>query len=315
MKFFSEQACHRAGLFLLIALTSACATSPQARLLVDNPPDIRQRVELTEVPFFPQLDFYCGPSSLASIISYRGTAVEPEQIAPLIYVPELKGSLQTEVISATRRFDLLPVLLDGKLESIVREIDAGNPVFVLQNLGLDSIPVWHYEVVVGYDFDERMVILRSGVNKRVLRSFTLFEKTWQRADYWALAITSADSIPVTASEDAFVTTAIDMEQVGSTRTAHRAYLTALQRWPDSLLAHIGAGNTAYQLGDYTAAQRAYRIALEIDPDKAEIWNNLSYALAQMDMHEDSMAAIERALQLDPDNQNFRDSYRELSTWE
>ena len=302
-------------MFLLVVLASACATSPQTRLLVDNPPDIPEQVELTEVPFFPQLEYYCGPSSLASIISYRGTAVEPEQIAPLIYVPELKGSLQTEVVSATRRFDMLPVLLDGKLESILREIAAGNPVFVLQNLGLDSIPVWHYEVVVGYDFNERVVILRSGVNKRVLRSFALFEKTWQRADYWALAVVSADSIPVTASEDVYVNTVIDMEQVGSTETAYRAYLTALQRWPDSLLAHIGAGNTAYELGDYNAAESAYQRALEIDPDKAEIWNNLSYTLAQLDMREPSMVAIRRALELDPDNQNFQDSYNELSSWE
>ncbi len=109
MKYFPKRACRWAGAFLSVALLGACATSPQTRLLVDNPPDIPQQVELTEVPFFPQLDYYCGPSSLASIISYRGTAVEPEQIAPLIYVPELKGSLQTEVISATRRFDLLPV--------------------------------------------------------------------------------------------------------------------------------------------------------------------------------------------------------------
>jgi tetratricopeptide (TPR) repeat protein len=92
-------------------------------------------------------------------------------------------------------------------------------------------------------------------------------------------------------------------------------LTAAQRWPESLLALIGVGNTAYELGDYRAAQHAYQNALEINPDKAEIWNNLSYALAQMDLHEPSMAAIERALELDPDNQNFRDSYNELSTWE
>jgi hypothetical protein len=315
LKHFPKHACRWAGAFLSVALLGACATSPQTRLLVDYPPDIPQQVELTEVPFFPQLEYHCGPSALASIISYRGTAVEPDQIVPLIYVPELKGSLQTEVISATRRFDLLPVLLDGKLESILRELAAGNPVFVLQNLGLDSIPVWHYEVVVGYDFSEQVVILRSGVNKRVIRSFALFEKTWQRADYWALAVTSADSIPVTASEHAYITTAIDMEQVGSTETAHRAYLTAAQRWPESLLALIGLGNTAYELGDYRAAQHAYQNALEINPDKAEIWNNLSYALAQMDLHEPSMAAIERALELDPDNQNFRDSYNELSTWE
>jgi hypothetical protein len=81
------------ALFLL-AYLGGCATSPQTRLLLDNPPDIPPRVELTEVPFFPQQQYHCGPSSLASVINYRGTPVEPDQIAQMIYVPGLKGSLQ-----------------------------------------------------------------------------------------------------------------------------------------------------------------------------------------------------------------------------
>ena len=173
---------------ILLAFLGGCATSPQTRLLLDNPPDIPSRVELTEVPFFPQQEYHCGPASLASIISYQGTPVEPDQIVKLIYVPELKGSLQAEVVAAARQFELLPVQLDGTLESLLREIAAGNPIFVLQNLGLDLVPVWHYEVVVGYDFDERIMIMRSGTKPRVYRSFALFEKTWQRAGHWALAI-------------------------------------------------------------------------------------------------------------------------------
>ena len=300
---------------VLLVFLGGCATSPQTRSLLDNPPDIPPRVELTEVPFFPQQEYHCGPASLASIISYRGTAVEPEQIVPLIYVPDLKGSLQAEVIAATRQFELLPVQLDGTLESLLREIAAGNPIFVLQNLGLDLVPVWHYEVVVGYDFEQGTMIMRSGARPRVSRSFALFEKTWQRAGHWALAIVPADTIPQTVSASAFLEAVIGLEQVGRTNTAHRAYTTALRRWPESLLAHSGLGNSAYALGEFTEAESAYRAALQIDPEKAEVWNNLAYALAQQGRYEAAIGAINRALELDPGNQNYKHSYRELSTWQ
>ncbi len=298
----------------LLAYLGGCATSPQTRLLLDNPPDIPPQVELTDVPFFPQQQYHCGPASLASIINYRGTPVEPDQIAQMIYVPGLKGSLQIEVEAATRQFEMLPVQLDGKLESLLREIAAGNPIFVLQNLGLDAVPLWHYEVVVGYDFDERVFILRSGVNARVSRSFAVFEKTWQRADHWALAVVSVDSIPATASADAYLDAVIGMEQVGRIESANHAYSTALRRWPENLLASTGLGNTFYAMGEFVDAEAAYRSALMIDPQKAEVWNNLAYTLAQLGRHESSIDAIGRALELEPDNQNFKDSYNEIVNW-
>ena len=302
------------ALFLLPYL-AGCATSPQTRLLVNDPPDIPPRVELSEVPFFPQQDYHCGPAALAGIMNYRGVEVLPEQIAELVYVPELKGSLQVEVEAAARQFDLLPVKLDGRLESLLREIDAGNPVFVLQNLGLDLYPVWHYEILIGYDFDDRQMILRSGVHRRITRSFALFEKTWQRAGYWALAVVATDEIPATASAEAFLDAVIAMEQVGRVETAHSAYATARRRWPDNLLAHIGYANTAYAMGKFSAAESAYRAALALDPGKGEVWNNLAYTLAQLGRHEASMDAIHRALKLDPANQNFKDSLNELSNWQ
>jgi len=315
LKFANRRARAITCTLVLLAFLGGCATSPQTRSLLDNPPDIPPRAELTEVPFFPQQEYHCGPASLASIISYRGTAVEPEQIVPLIYVPELKGSLQAEVIAATRQFELLPVQLDGTLESLLREIAAGNPVFVLQNLGLDLVPVWHYEVVVGYDFDQRIMIMRSGLKPRVTRSFALFEKTWQRAGHWALAIVPADSIPQTVSASAYLEAVIGLEQVGRINTAHRAYTTALRRWPENLVAHSGLGNSAYALGEFAEAESAYRAALQIDPEKADVWNNLAYALAQQGRHEAAIGAINRALELDPVNQNYKDSYHELSHWQ
>lgn len=299
------------ALFIALFLC-ACATPPQTRGLIDDPPRIPPRVELTSVPFFPQQQYHCGPAALAAIINYEGGAVIPDQIVEQIYVPELKGSLQVEIVAAARQFDLLPVRLNGRLESLLREVAAGNPVFLLQNLGLDLYPVWHYEILVGYDLDQRQMILRSGVHRRITREFALFEKTWQRAGHWALAVVATDSIPATASAEAYLEAVIGMEQVGRISGANAAYATALRRWPDSLLAHSGLGNTAYALGEFSAAESAYRDALALDPEKAEVWNNLAYTLAQLGRHEASMEAIRRAVELDPDNENFRDSLNEIS---
>jgi tetratricopeptide (TPR) repeat protein len=298
------------ALMMVLAL-GACATSPQTRLLLANPPDLPAHVELTEVPFFPQQQYHCGPAALAGIINYRGIAVLPDEIARLVYIPELKGSLQVEIAAATRQYDLLPVQLDGQLESLLRELAAGNPIFVLQNLAIEAFPMWHYEILIGYDLEQRHMILRSGVNRRITRTFSLFEKTWQRAGHWALAVVDPDSIPATASREAYLAAVIDMEQVGSLSSAHRGYVSALRRWPDSLLALSGLGNTAYGLEDYEAAESAYRAALVIEPGKAELWNNLAYALAGLGRRQDSLEAIEHALELDPYNATFQASRREL----
>jgi len=293
---------------------SACATSPQTRLLLDNPPDLPAVVELSAVPFFPQQQYHCGPAALAGIINYQGTAVVPDEIARLVYIPDLKGSLQVEIAAATRQFDLLPVQMDGQLESLLQELAAGNPIFVLQNLAIDAYPVWHYEILIGYDLEQRHMILRSGVNRRITRTFALFEKTWQRAGHWALAVVDPDSIPATASPEAYLAAVIDMEQVGRLDSARRGYASALLRWPDSLLAFSGLGNTSYALKDYAGAESAYRAALVIEPGKAELWNNLAYALAQLGRRQASLDAIEQALELDPDDTTFQQSWRELSDW-
>ena len=303
-----------AGMLFILAFVSACATPLQTLSIREKPPDIPTRVELSSTPFYPQLKYYCGPAVLAALANYRDIDVLPSDIAPLIFVPELKGSLQEEVIAATRRFNLLPVLLDGSLESIFREIASGNPVLVLQNLGFDIYPKWHYAIVIGYDLDQETIVLRSGTRERLVRPFSLFERTWQRGGHWSLAIVAPGQVPVTVNAENFINTLIEFEQTSGSYPAYQGYLSAAKKWPSSALARIGLGNTAFALGEYQQSEDAYKVALELSPEMAEAWNNLAYALAQQGKTDESLDAITNALKISPDNKNYLDSLSELKRW-
>ncbi len=299
------------GAFLLPAFLGACSTAQQTLEIRQNPPDISHQRELVNTPFFPQTEYHCGPAALASIIQYHKISTKPEDIARLVYTPGLQGSLQIEMVAASRQFDLLPVKLNGRLESLFREIDAGNPVLVLQNLGLAAYPFWHYAVVVGYDLTTQYIVLRSGTEKRLVRPFDNFERTWQRADHWGLVIVPPDKVPATANADAYLETIIDLEQSGRLDSAYNAYQQAAKHWPDSPIAYMGSGNTAFALGRYADSTTAYQQLLAISPEAPAAWNNLAYALAKQGKKQSALAAINKAIQLDPDNKNFRDSHDEL----
>src|SRR5690606_23398126 len=126
----------------LLAL-SGCASAPRYDA------DAIPAIELTDVPFFPQTDYQCGPAALATILAHEGLAVDAAQLTPAVYVEGLRGSLQAELLAATRRHGFVPYRLDDDPAALFAEIESGKPVLVLQNLGFERFPVWHYAVVVG----------------------------------------------------------------------------------------------------------------------------------------------------------------------
>jgi len=301
----------RLGAFLFLGLIGGCSTPQQTLELRQNLPQVAPRFELTNTPFFPQTENHCGPAALATVAQFHQKPALPDQIAPMIYTPGLEGALQIEVVAAARRFDLLPVTLDGKLESLLREVEAGNPVLVLQNLGLDGYPFWHYAVVVGYDLEAQSIVLRSGTRKRLERSFANFERTWQRAGYWGLVIVKPETIPVTADAKRYLAAVIDVEQTGHLVSANKAYETASKRWPDNLLALTGLGNTAFAMQNFDLSEQAFQAALALSPNSHQLWNNLAYAQARLGKKDASMAAINKALGFAPDNPNYQHSLTEL----
>src|SRR5574342_247053 len=85
----------------LAALATGCGTLPTFGRL-QAPADAR-RVELARVPFFAQEAYQCGPAALAMALGAAGKRVTPEELVAEVYLPGREGSLQVEMLAATRR--------------------------------------------------------------------------------------------------------------------------------------------------------------------------------------------------------------------
>ena len=248
--------------------------------------------ELTEVPFFAQSEYQCGPASLAMVMVDAGVKVTPDDLAPEVYLPERKGSLQVEMLAAPRRHGLVTYQLAPTYAALVREIAAGTPVIVLQNLGIKE--GWHYAVAIGYDWDNGMVQLRSGLNERQELPMAMNELVWRRSGYWAMVAVPPDRIPASAEEDRWLAAIAALERTGQAAPARTAYSTFLKRWPDNINAAIGLANSHYALGELKDAERVLRDAARRAPDSVIVLNNLAQVLADQGRAAEALPIIDRA---------------------
>lgn len=288
-------------LFLALA---GCATPEVAGLRADAS-DLPMRAEVAGVPFHPQQERYCGPAALATVLGWSGLPASQEAIAAAVYTPGREGTLSHDLIGAAQRHGRLAVPITG-LPALLREVAAGHPVLVLQNLGLHWYQQWHYAVVVGFDLAAGDLVLRSGAERTRVVALDTFVRTWARADGWAMVVLPPAMLPASASEESVVVAAAGLERAGRATDAALAYETILDRWPDNPAALIGRGNARYAAGDLDGAALAYREALLRRPNSAAAWNNLADVLAQRGERAEAVIAARRAVALGGDH---TDTYR------
>ncbi len=276
----------------LASLLAGCATSPP---LADGLPAAAPRaIELESTPFFPQEEFQCGPAALATLLVASGIEVTPDALVPEVFIPDREGSLSLELIGAARRHGRLPYVLSTTAEEMIAELEAGRPVLLLQNLGVPQVPNWHYAVLIGYDVDRNVAILRSGETERLEMKWQRFAATWHRGGRFALTTLAPGVIPAHAEPARFIEAAAGLEAAGQRRAAAAAYDAAIARWPEEPLAWLGRGNVAYADGDREGAAEAWVQAIRLDPDDAVARNNLAGLLLDAGCLDESRRQIERA---------------------
>lgn len=287
---------------LTCLLVGACAQTPK---LSQTTQQLPSQVSLPAVPFYPQEDYQCGPAALATMLGQRGSTTTPEQLVPKVYLPKRKGSLQVELVAAARSEGFLVYPLAPNLDALLQEVAAGNPVLVLQNLGLNWWPVWHFAVAVGYDLQQQQLLLRSGTEKQHWVDLRAFEKTWSRGQRWAVLTLPSEKLPQTARADVWLHAASDLEQVGQTKAALQAYQKAVRQWPNEGTAWFALGNQEYALGNPVSAVQALQRSVQQQPDLAAGWYNLGWVLGEGGCQDSAQQAIACAQQLSPTDLRFQ----------
>lgn len=278
-----------------VVLLSGCTTLvPQTMALRTGWPEgVPQQVELAQVPFFPQEDFQCGPAAIGMALAYSGVPVRPEALVDEVWLPSRKGSLQVEMLATPRRHGRVSYRLAPRYADLLREVAAGNPVVVLQDVGFIGSG-WHYAVVNGFDYATGTILLRSGLEMRQRMSFTAFERTWFQGNHWAMVVLPPGRIAATATEERWLDALLGLARGGDVDATVQGYAAALKRWPDSLPAAIGLANHLHARGSLGEAAGVLRTALDKNPQSVIVLNNLAQTLSDLGRHGEALALLDRA---------------------
>jgi hypothetical protein len=315
----TRQHCRATLSALLLLCFTACIAAPQSAALRETysaaqlrgaTPSLMPAINLAAVPFFPQEQYQCGPAALATVLQNAGVSIHPEALVSQVYVPARQGSLQVEMLATPRRYGVLSYELPPRLESLLLELQAGRPVLVMQNLGLNILPQWHYAVVVGYELGQDQLILRSGLIRDYRVAMSIFERTWQRAGYWAYVVLEPGELPADDNADAYFHALAAFESVAEPVLTLSAYAEGFRRWPAHELLGMGYGNLLYSQGDSVNATRVYRALLLHNPDSGAAHNNLAHVLLEQGDLDNALSHANQAVAL---GGTFSQVYRETLT--
>lgn len=249
-----------------------------------------------DVPFFPQTDFQCGPAALAGLLGASGLAADPEALSRRLYLPKRRGSLQVELLSATRSVGRIAYVIEDELKKVVDQVLEGRPVLVLQNLRTPHFPVWHYSVVVGLDPDRNTIVLNTGTREHERVGAGSFLRTWDWAGRWAMLALAPGDIPASADAVAYAAAVSDFEATAGAEAALPAWRAAIERWPDDARWFLALGNQAYERGELAAAAAHYRDGLRLDPGHPVLSNNLAMTLGELGCARAAEGVLDRALE-------------------
>jgi tetratricopeptide (TPR) repeat protein len=162
--------------------------------------------------------------------------------------------------------------------------------------------MWHYALVIGYDQTEQKVILHTGETQAHKMSYELFERVWQRGNYWILALLRAEQTYQYLDAFIYTQSAYDMLTIGLTEPALIHLSNATKVWPKKWLSYFLLGNHYLNLSDEAA--KWFSKGFDNASTNPEYLNNYGYALAQEGCITAAKKLITTALSLSPDDQNL-----------
>jgi ABC-type bacteriocin/lantibiotic exporter with double-glycine peptidase domain len=138
------------------------------------------------VPFLPQEEDTCGPSSLAMVLRFLGTDVPTAVLVRETRTEGLRGTLITDLADAARRRGFAAEVADLDLPRLRDRISAGVPVILLVDLGTWVLSRPHYLVAYGWNPDG--VEAHSGREQAKVIPFSTLDAQWAKMGRLALVV-------------------------------------------------------------------------------------------------------------------------------
>lgn len=141
---------------------------------------------LEGVPFLPQEENSCGPSSLAMVLRYYGERSETAEIVRETRTGGLRGTLITDLAAAARDRGFSAEIVTLDLPGLRATIRSGVPVILLVDLGRWVFSRPHY--LVAYGFTGEAVVVHSGGDRGKIVPLAEIERQWEKMNRMALIV-------------------------------------------------------------------------------------------------------------------------------
>lgn len=249
-----------------------------------------------DVPFIPQKPGQCGPAALAMLANYHGQPVTADKIAAAIYLPDVHGTLTTDLANYARQFNLWVRQYRGTQVDLRQKITAGIPILVLGKFG-DRL---HYFVVLGFDDFAKTVTVHTDQRPNHEMTQEQFWRVWDRANRWTLLVCPPGKATWDMTADEHNDLGVFLERTGKFTPAAGHYRRAADLAPGNSYYRLNLGNALMKEKLPAEAADAFRAALKVDPENADAMNNLADAYLTLNANLDEAATLcERAAKLMP----------------
>jgi ABC-type bacteriocin/lantibiotic exporter with double-glycine peptidase domain len=147
---------------------------------------------ITQVPVIRQVgERDCGAAAAAMLLAFWGLPTSPTEVRASGGVPAEHGLRADFLRWYLRERGLQAFLLEGTLQDLARELDAGRPVLVGVVKPYADQNYAHYQIVVGLNrARQRLVVIDPADGWRVY-PFSVFAREWEPARHLMIAVFSS----------------------------------------------------------------------------------------------------------------------------
>jgi ABC-type bacteriocin/lantibiotic exporter with double-glycine peptidase domain len=141
---------------------------------------------IPQVPFLPQEEDTCGPSSLAMLLRFFGVDARTGEIARETRTAGLRGTLITDLAAAARRRGFEAEVVNFDLDRLREKIAEGIPAILLVDLGAWVYSRPHY--LLAFGVTPEGVVAHSGREEGKVIPFSSLDTQWAKMGRLAIIV-------------------------------------------------------------------------------------------------------------------------------